>query len=49
MAKRKTKSQTAQPKKFKNRPKIFGCRGRATYRWKALDENYNFALEYISI
>jgi hypothetical protein len=23
--------------------------GRATYRWKALDESYNFALDYISI
>jgi hypothetical protein len=25
------------------------CRWRATYRWKALDEGYNFALDFISI
>jgi hypothetical protein len=25
------------------------CRWHATYRWKALDENYNFALDLISI
>jgi hypothetical protein len=25
------------------------CRWRATYRWKALDEDYNFAFDFISI
>jgi len=25
------------------------CRWLATYRWKALDEGYNFALDFISI
>jgi hypothetical protein len=25
------------------------CRWRATYHWKALDEDYNFVLELISI
>jgi len=35
--------------KVKNRPKILGCRERATYRWKALDESYNFSLEHASI
>jgi hypothetical protein len=25
------------------------CRQRATYRWKALDEGYNFALNFVAI
>ncbi len=32
-----------------NRPEILGCRWRATYHWKALDENYNFALDRVAI
>jgi hypothetical protein len=28
---------------------LLSCRGRATYRWKALDESYNFALDDIAI
>jgi hypothetical protein len=32
-----------------NRPDLLGCRRRATYRWKALDESYNFALDRTSI
>jgi hypothetical protein len=38
---------------FDSRPQKVGnllsCRGRATYRWKALDESYNFALDCTSI
>jgi hypothetical protein len=32
-----------------NRPEILGCRQRATYRWKALDESYNFASDRVAI
>jgi len=39
----------SRPLKVKNRPKILGCRQRATYRWKALDESYNFASDRTSI
>jgi hypothetical protein len=35
--------------KVRNRPEILGCRERATYRWKGLDEIYNFALDRIVI
>jgi hypothetical protein len=58
MAKRKAGSQIGTgvklavwllTKKVKNRPDLLGCRGRATYRWKALNKTYNFALNYISI
>ncbi len=35
--------------KVKNRPNLLGCRRRATYRWKALDKRYNFALDRTSI
>jgi hypothetical protein len=35
--------------KVGNRPEILGCRERATYRWKGLDETYNFALDCIAI
>jgi len=38
-----------RPKKVRNRFNLFGCRQRATYCWKALDENYNFVLDYIWI
>jgi hypothetical protein len=37
------------PQKVGNRPDLLSFRGRATYRWKALDERYNFALERTSI
>jgi hypothetical protein len=39
----------SRPKKIKNRPYLLVCRWRATYHWKALDEGYNFSLDYISI
>jgi hypothetical protein len=37
------------PLKIKNRPDFLACRWHATYRWKALDKGYNFALGFISI
>jgi hypothetical protein len=56
MGKRKAGSQTAslrekdsRPEKVGNRPDLLGCRQRATYRWKGLDEIYNFSLNHISI
>jgi hypothetical protein len=39
----------SRPLKVQNRPDLLGCRQRATYRWKALDEDYNFALDRIAI
>jgi hypothetical protein len=35
----------SRPQKVENRPDLLSCRGRATYRWKALDKSYNFALD----
>jgi hypothetical protein len=37
------------PQKVKNRPDFVACKCHVTYRWKALDEAYNFALNLISI
>ncbi len=39
----------SRPLKVKNRPNFLMCRWRATYSWKALDEDYNFASDLISI
>jgi hypothetical protein len=39
----------SRPQKVRNRPDLLSCRGRATYRWKALDESYNFASDRIMI
>ncbi len=39
----------SRPLKVKNRPTILACKQRATYRWKALDEGYNFASDFIAI
>jgi len=39
----------SQPQKVENRPDLLSCRGRATYRWKVFDDNYNFALDRTSI
>jgi hypothetical protein len=39
----------SQPQKVGNRLDLLGCRGRATYGWKALNESYNFALDHILI
>jgi len=56
MAKRRAGSQTANltpddswPEKVENRPDLFVYRQRATYRWKAVDKSYNFALDRTSI
>jgi hypothetical protein len=39
----------SRPEKVGNRPNLFIFRWHATYRWKALDESYNFALDHTSI
>jgi hypothetical protein len=39
----------SRPLKVGNRPEILGCRECATYRWKGLDEIYNFASDRIAI
>jgi hypothetical protein len=39
----------SRPQKVRNRPNLLSCRGRATYRWKSLDESYNFASDRIAI
>jgi hypothetical protein len=56
MGKRKAGSQIAslrekdsRPGKVKNRPNLLGYRQRATYRWKALNEGYNYSLDCIAI
>ncbi len=37
------------PLKVKNRPNLGVCKWSATHRWKALKENYKFALDLIPI
>jgi hypothetical protein len=56
MGKWKAGSQTtilrekdSRPLKVGNRPDLLGYRRRATYRWKALDEGYNFTSDLIAI
>jgi hypothetical protein len=39
----------SRPLKVRNRPNFLVCRRHVTYRWKALDESYNFALDLIAI
>jgi hypothetical protein len=39
----------SRPLKVKNRSNFLACRWHATYRWKALDEGYDFVLDLISI
>ncbi len=39
----------SRPLKVGNRPDSLAFRRRATYRWKAFNEGYNFALDLISI
>jgi hypothetical protein len=39
----------SRPLNIGNRPDFLVCRWRATYRWKALDDGYNFFLDLISI
>jgi hypothetical protein len=38
-----------RPLKVKNRPDFLAFRWRVTHYWKALNESYNFALDFISI
>ncbi len=37
------------PLKIRNRPDFLACKQRKKYRWKALDEGYNFASDLIAI
>jgi len=37
------------PLKLGNQPNFIACTWRATCRWKAFDEGYNFSLNFISI
>jgi hypothetical protein len=46
---RESASFDSRPLKVGNRPEILGCKQRATYRWKALDESYNFSSDRTSI
>jgi hypothetical protein len=46
---RESASFDSRPLKVGNRPKILSCWKRATYRWKGLDETYNFSLDGKSI
>jgi hypothetical protein len=39
----------SRPQKVGNRPDFLGCRWRATYPWKALDQSYNFASDHVAI
>jgi len=39
----------SRPEKVRNRPDLLGCKQGAAYRWKALDESYNLALDLTSI
>jgi hypothetical protein len=39
----------SRPQKVRNPPDLLRYRGRVTYRWKALDESYNFASDHIAI
>jgi hypothetical protein len=48
MGKRRVGSHS-RPLKVGNRPDLLVGKGHATYRWKALDESYNFASERILI
>jgi len=46
---RESPSFDSRPLKVGNWPEILSCRERATYRWKGLDETYNFASDRIAI
>jgi len=39
----------SRPLKVGNRPDFLACKWHATYCWKALDKDYNFASDFISI
>jgi hypothetical protein len=42
-------TKISRPLKVKNHPDFLVCKWRAMYRWKALDDAFNFALKLISI
>jgi hypothetical protein len=39
----------SRPQKVRNQPDLLSYKGRAIYRWKALDKSYNFVLDCIAI
>jgi hypothetical protein len=39
----------SRPEKVRNRPNLLSYKQCATYRWKALNKGYNFALDHTSI
>jgi len=39
----------SRPLKVGNRPDLDACKGSATHHWKVLDENYNFASDFVPI
>jgi hypothetical protein len=39
----------SRPQKVENHPNFFACRWRVTYHWKALNKDYNFVSNLISI
>jgi hypothetical protein len=39
----------SRPLKVKNQPDFLACRWHATYRWKALNEGYNFSWDLVAI
>jgi hypothetical protein len=39
----------SQSQRVRNRFDLLACKRRATHRWKALDEGYNFSLDLITI
>jgi len=43
--KHKLRQFDSEPLKVQNLPDFLVCRGRATYRWKDLNEGYNFSLD----
>jgi hypothetical protein len=50
MTKRRVENKfDSRPLKVKNHPNFLACRWRATYRWKAFNESYNLALDFILI
>jgi hypothetical protein len=38
-----------RPLKVRNHPELHVCKWHATYHWKALNEGYNFDVDFISI
>jgi hypothetical protein len=49
MGKRRAGTFESRPLKVRNRPLPNVCSGSTTWRWKALDENYNFGSNLVPI